>query len=506
MAINKVIYQDSNEEFMKAVERNGEAMVSLLNFDRGVKAAASNLISKDLLEKYRPTDDHTACIHLIAMGSSDQYGFNKNGDWFSGDVLEKTAHTFVTNGHMFREHRNKDPKQAIGRIKYAGYDPKGMQRVELIVHMDKDKAQEEYEMAKNGSALSFSMSCRVPNDRCSICGNKAKAINNYCDHLKYNMGRWIEKESNYAYAYNDEPVFFDISRVANPADRIARQLEYVFKDDSDSLKKAAGDYDNIIIPSAVAAQYEGINLNTMNIEEMSMLSKLASSESYIKEINKFPFVGDARGYACRTIYPFSMMEKFSKQELDTVREANPGTLFNKLAKRACMLSFPAFSQYITGEENICESPVFKMTAIKLPGIFNNTFRQANTLTSIADEFSASDDYMCSQDPKSDDIQNLMDDLEDKFSLNPSVMHGRVLRITISIDSDNEQAIRQNLKDKLLKSASYSISERVCDDLAKAYCQYQVRALCDINNLFENGVSDNMLDTVAGANTVLIFDR
>lgn len=176
MAISKLIYQDDNESLLRSVERNGEAMVQLLDTDRGIKSAASNLISKDILEQYRPTDDKTACIHLIAMGNSDQYGFNKNGDWFSGDVLEKTAHTFVTNGHMFREHRNKDPKKAIGTIKYASYDPKGMQRVELIVHMDKDKAEEEYQMAKQGKDLNFSMSCRVPNDRCSICGNKAKTL------------------------------------------------------------------------------------------------------------------------------------------------------------------------------------------------------------------------------------------------------------------------------------------------------------------------------------------
>jgi hypothetical protein len=66
------------------------------------------------------------------------------------------------------------------------------------------------------------------------------------------MGRWLEKEANYAYAYNDEPSFFDISYVANPADRIARHLQVLFKDDNDSLKKAASS-NNLVIPSALAA-------------------------------------------------------------------------------------------------------------------------------------------------------------------------------------------------------------------------------------------------------------
>ena len=119
-------------------------------------------------------------------------------------------------------------------------------------------------MAKEGKDLSFSMSCRVPNDRCSICGNKAKTLPQYCDHLKHNMGKWIEKSAGYAYAYNDEPVFFDISRVANPADRIARHLEYMFKEAGETVKSASAKGD-LVIPSALAAKIEGVNLDTFSL-------------------------------------------------------------------------------------------------------------------------------------------------------------------------------------------------------------------------------------------------
>lgn len=167
-------------------------MSSLIEFDTGIKSAASNLVSKELLEEYRPKDSKTACIHLIAMGDAETYGFNRNGDAFPQKALEKYASTFVSNGNLFREHRNKDKKKRLGSVKWAGYDPspKGMHRVELIVHMNKDAAEEEFEMAKQGSALNFSMSCRVPNDRCSCCGNQAKRTVDYCDCLKYNMGQW----------------------------------------------------------------------------------------------------------------------------------------------------------------------------------------------------------------------------------------------------------------------------------------------------------------------------
>lgn len=498
MALTKLIYQDDNENLLRCVERNGESMTTLIDTDRGIKSAASSLISRELLEKYRPTDDNTACIHLIAMGNSDQYGFNKNGDWFSGDVLEKTAHTFVTNGHMFREHKNKDPKKAIGSIKHAAYDSNGMQRVELIVHMDKTKAPEEYEKAKKGKELCFSMSCRVPNDRCSICGNKAKTLPQYCDHLKYNMGRWLEKEANYAYAYNDEPSFFDISYVANPADRIARHLQVLFKDDDDSLKKAASS-NNLVIPSALAAQIEGVTINELPLQEQSILYKLASAEQYISNIQT---ASDNRSYACQSSYPFALMEKLSSEELNTFRDVDPGVLFNNLAKRACVLSFPAWCQYITGKQDICESPMFKKASLFLPSIFGDMLSQLHTIIPYSDCFSACSDYKASRDEKNDIIQEVMDEAEQKFSIKEEPVRNRVIRITISIGGKLPSA--DKLESQVKEAAAADASYNDCVQLAQAYGQYQIKALSDINNY--HNINDNMIDTVAGANTILLFDR
>lgn len=80
------------------------------------------------------------------------------------------------------------------------------------------------------------------------------------------MGKWLEKEAGYVYAYNDEPVFFDISRVVNPADRIARHLEYMFNESPEVIKSASSKED-IIIPSALAAKFEGVNLDAFSIPE-----------------------------------------------------------------------------------------------------------------------------------------------------------------------------------------------------------------------------------------------
>lgn len=493
MALTKLIYSDSNEAVVRAAYECGQPMTSLIEYDTGIKSASSNLVSKELLEEYRPKDDKHACIHLIAMGDAETYGFNRNGDAFPQAALEKYAHTFVTNGHVFHEHANKDPEKRLGTIKWAGYDPseKGMHRVELIIHLDKDRAEEQYEMAKKGNALNFSMSCRVPNDRCSCCGNEAKKTSDYCSHLKYDMGKWVEKSASYSFAYNDKPTFFDISIVKHPADRIARHLEYSFN------KEASADSN--IISGAMLAELEGVNLSELELDELSMIRKLASADEYVASIDQ---PDTPRAYACQQAYPFAMMEKFSKEELEQATSASAGTLFNVMAKRACMLSFPAFCQYITNDVSAPESPLVKKAALMLPGIFSDILDGAFGIRPLTDHFKSSSNFMCDCDHKKDDIQNLMDKVEDKFSIEPDKSQKRIIKITIMCGTNDS-----DLKDKFEKHSSYDVSDASCLHLASAYAQYQTRALCDMQDaLGHDAVTDNMLDTVVSANRAIIFDR
>lgn len=101
------------------------------------------------------------------------------------------------------------------------------------------------------------------------------------------MGQWQEKSASYAFAYNDDPTFFDISIVKHPADRIARHLEYSF------AKEASEG--NSVISGAKLAELEGVDYSSMEIEELSMLNKLASAEKYIHDIQD---ATDNRSYAC----------------------------------------------------------------------------------------------------------------------------------------------------------------------------------------------------------------
>lgn len=151
--MDKIHYQTDQEDLYRLCDGQMFTM-----YDGNIKSAASDAFTANALREHAPDDKHFM-LHVIAMGAGETYSCNRNGDYFSKEALEKYHDTFVKHGCFFREHRNRCQKtQGIGTIKASAYNDR-MQRVELIVWGDKEKAEKEYEMAKSGKALSFSMSC-----------------------------------------------------------------------------------------------------------------------------------------------------------------------------------------------------------------------------------------------------------------------------------------------------------------------------------------------------------
>lgn len=149
-------------------DSHGGHLTQLIEQRLGYKQAASDLFSKKELDENKPPKGWFM-RHQIVMGDQEKYGFNINADSFPGDTLDKYHHTFVSNGHVFREHHNQDPKFAIGRIKAAKYS-RQTGRVETLEHLEIAKAEKEYEAAKQGKDLAASHACRVPFDVCLAPG------------------------------------------------------------------------------------------------------------------------------------------------------------------------------------------------------------------------------------------------------------------------------------------------------------------------------------------------
>jgi hypothetical protein len=190
-------------------------------------------------------------IHLLAMGATEFYGPNRNGDGFKKAMLEEYHPTFVKHARYYYNHANKDPLKSYGYVKSSAYHP-SMHRVELLVCLNGTKeaaarnrgfvAEKDLDDLENGRDIPVSMAIKVPYDVCSGCGNRAKTREEYCTGRTCKYGGLLENISKVAsdghilHADNTEGTFFDISRVWRPADRIA----YVF-----GRIKAAGDFSGI---------------------------------------------------------------------------------------------------------------------------------------------------------------------------------------------------------------------------------------------------------------------
>ena len=183
-------------------------------------------------------------ILVLAMGASEFYGPNRNGDAFRESELKKKYKTFETNAHVFRSHVNKDPAKSMGSVVKSFYND-DMHRVELVLELVDSKCPDIVDKIRNGETVAVSMGCRIEYDVCTICGNKAPSRKEYCDHLLNELND-IYPDGRIVAADNPDPNFFDISVVYKPADKTGYMLKKV--------AEAGGYSRDTGLPSSILAQ------------------------------------------------------------------------------------------------------------------------------------------------------------------------------------------------------------------------------------------------------------
>ena len=433
--MNKVIHPEiDNENLIKAAGR----IVTLVDDKQQVKEAASSAVSQKLINENPPDKDHFM-IHLIAMGDNETYGWNRNGDGWPKEANQKFHNTFVKEGHFFREHDNRDPAKRIGDTVASAHNGE-MARIELIVHGHKKNAAEEYELAKEGKPLSFSMSARVPWDRCSCCGNKATKSANYCPHLKRNMNKWVPEFEKFAFAYNDLPTFFDISRVKNPADRIAHYLEYAFDED---MRKAASAAPPLIF-SDVLAEAQGVNIPSVGImdkSKASLLEKLAAHELFIQDVlDGKDMAQTAQMLFVKNAHNTVMGTDFTDEQISLLRTLEPGTMLRELTKRGAVLPFKAFCAYVDNSPlaDIENSEAVKYACSQcMPTMFVDLGTAASS-PDAEQMFDPASRFMAQSDlHNTDSVQKLMDDVASKHGLVDKPTVHQITKITIMKRASND---------------------------------------------------------------------
>lgn len=271
-----------------------------------VKISSAGLVGNDLkqflkrashsftsqLERIKIAKDEIP-IHVIAIGSTEHYGPNRNLDGFKEATCREYHGDFVKNAKVYQNHKNKDPKKSYGVIKASAYN-EDMHRIELLLTVNASKEAAERNdglfdpaqvdrILKNGD-FKGSMGTKVAYDVCSSCGNKARTRNEYCEEdacigprgekrggCKHNLGK-LAADGHLLHVDNPNPRFFDFSDVFRPADRIAYGGVATY------LEKAASAGE--VIGGAQMAEAYGMrmSLNANTDLQYEMACKLAEAE------------------------------------------------------------------------------------------------------------------------------------------------------------------------------------------------------------------------------------
>jgi hypothetical protein len=408
-------------------------------------------------------------IHLISLGSAEYFGFNRNGDGFNekaaqvtfaeprkgiaktamlADGLVKHHSTFIkSGGHVFKHHKNQDPKYSIGDVVAEAYNPE-MHRGELIAKVSNDHPDwySEIQGLAKGKDIPFSMSCKIARDLCNWCGNRARSRMDYCDHLRYHMGE-ILKSGHQVGAWNDDPFFFDISKVHRPADRIA----WSFRKVANSLAALGGaalaDEAGLILPNWVYDEQATV-LSKYYQKKMAGARKMAEIEKVVDGLAR----GEDNSHlsamcgACPPDIPSGEMEKLRKMKLMDALEG--------LGSAQICLSLRDFFRLVMNEKFNDVEPDLNDAEDMLPDLFNR-LQEGGGLHECASDGA----YDPTEDAVPMSVRNIAERLLGSHSLMPGPAKRRMTITIIRGGSMPE------------KRARYSGQSKRADYLAKEYAKY-----------------------------------
>ena len=417
----------------------------------------------------RPEKGHSF-IHAISMGSMEAYGGNRNGDGFNEKSAKYVAfdpkpdgpksltldggltqfhRTFAKYANVYKDHVNKDPKLASGKIVAESYNP-DMRRGELLIKVQNDKWAPELEKMANGEDPPFSMSCKVPYDICSACLNKAANRSQYCDHLNDEMSH-VKEGGHQIFAINDRPCFFDFSGVFCNADRIAFGIQKV---------ASTGEMPEEFIPSTMLADMIGLTVPNSVLydssprpvqEKLAAMERLAAMEKQIEATGRLfnPEVdaGTANG-------------SLQEDDLSTLRSVDWNELMGALGQAKICLPAKDFFRLILGDKYNSVAGEMDNVQSLLPGMYNRMSDGGDGVEDVTG--TTAYDPAASLLPKS--ARDVIESMKSAMSLGEGPV-GHRLSVTIIGGNRGLSSMR--------KIASTRQASKQAQYLAKQYASYQL---------------------------------
>jgi hypothetical protein len=404
-------------------------------------------------------------IHLIALGSTEAYGLNRNADGFSNNACRKYHDTFVKHARWYRNHQNKDKAKSYGIVKYSMFN-EPMKRIELIVFLNGTKeaaernggliADKEIEALESGKDIADSMACKLAYDVCTYCGNKAANRSEYCDDdskskrfckaggLKRNIGKILENGLALG-ADNPHPDFFDISNVLRNADRIAWVLGKCAS--ADKTLSGAQLAEELGVTAPLEVLLAGMEPSIASQIKCAFL--LAEKEANLSS-----------SHLDRAFDPAVQSLIFGLEPLPDKRDI-PKVL-NALAREKIALSVKDFLRLTNASHENLAAEVTQ----RLPGIFTK-LANSELLESLLQQ-----NPYGSYRNNSSKMNNWATKFASEHSLSRNYLNSRIMRSAIYSEEPPQQ----------IKEASILLPNNVASNLATQYALYKIALFHDIASI------------------------
>jgi hypothetical protein len=442
--------------------QNGDSKTTLLNtFSKGFDKDQLEKIASEEAIKYEEWVDimpkeGKAYVHVVTTGAGEFYGPNVNADYYNEDHcrvifpkpgagIEKTAtldgglrkyhNTYMKHGGVYTEHQNsRKGFEKQGNIFAERYNDK-MHRGELILELDVDKWRPTLQKLASGDPVFLSQGSSLKFDVCSICGNRATKMSDYCDHLKYNkLG--ITKEGHQVFAYNDTPIFHDISFVAVPADKTAFALAKVANVTGEIINEKA-----LYVPAHVMHEmYYG-----RKKDRMELLQKLAAMEAelsdnvpeQLKDVQKAVVLDDDA----------------EKEVINALDGLIPGDILKVLHENNEMLPPKAFIKVMVKKE----PEEFEGIEEALPTVFSDILNNPEVIEDVVEDGSYVPEPSCGCKA----AKRVAQEIEPLIGMDEDPVKHRIIKVTIKGEPE-----------EVVEKESSAITPEV-RYIAREYAKYQL---------------------------------
>ena len=436
-------------------------------------------------------------IHLNAIGSTEGYGSNRNGDGFKEAYCKAAHETFVKNANYYANHKNKDPSKRYGTVKFSAYnDP--MRRIELLLigNASKQAADRNGGLIMKSSTVSklqrgelvpFSMACKVAHDVCNNCLNKAANRSQYCTEdtcispadgrrmfgCKEGLSK-VSSDGRVQYVENPNPMFFDISEVIRPADRIAfgGVAEYMQK--AASLSHTPGGAEL----AELWTRQHGADFELLSPEATVFHRDITAQMKIARDLAEYERQMDSnqteRDLAFARAFDPAMQSPMELSPLGSIGSTKLASGLRALAGQAVALPLGDFLRLVAGDDREKTAVLSDSVSRHLPGVFGRLVADEGLNLALQ-----SNPFAVSRELASGAQRQWAAKQAAAYSLDQKAVQTRVTRS--ALQSRPSPGFTE--KSAMVKSAS---ADDECEQLARRYALYKLAFIAalpiDVNHV------------------------